>query len=108
MRRLQPDKIYNLAAQSFVGASWGQPHLTGSVTGLGATDMVEAVREECSQAHFCQASPSEMYGLVQHPVQSKKTPFYPRSPCAVAQMYAHWMTVKYRESFGLVSGWVAA
>lgn len=101
MRRLQPDEVYNLAAQSFVGASWDQPHLTGSVTGLGTTNMLEAVRLECPQARFYQASSSEMYGLVQHPVQSEKTPFYPRSPYAVAKMYAHWMTVNYRESFGL-------
>ena len=101
MRRLQPDEVYNLAAQSFVGASWDQPHLTGEVTGLGTTNMLEAVRLECPQARFYQASSSEMYGLVQHPVQSEKTPFYPRSPYAVAKMYAHWMTVNYRESFGL-------
>jgi GDPmannose 4,6-dehydratase len=101
MRRLQPDEVYNLAAQSFVGASWDQPHLTGSVTGLGTTNVLEAVRLESPQSRFYQASSSEMYGLVQHPVQSEKTPFYPRSPYAVAKMYAHWMTVNYRESFGL-------
>ena len=101
MRRLRPDEVYNLAAQSFVGASWDQPHLTGQVTGLGATNMLEAVRLECPEARFYQASSSEMYGLVQHPIQSEKTPFYPRSPYAVAKMYAHWMTVNYRESFGL-------
>ncbi len=101
MRRLQPDEVYNLAAQSFVGASWDQPNLTGQVTGIGTTNMLEAVRLESPQSRFYQASSSEMYGLVQHPVQSEKTPFYPRSPYAVAKMYAHWMTVNYRESFGL-------
>jgi GDPmannose 4,6-dehydratase len=101
MRRLQPDEVYNLAAQSFVGASWDQPNLTGQVTGMGTTNMLEAVRLESPQSRFYQASSSEMYGLVQHPVQSEKTPFYPRSPYAVAKMYAHWMTVNYRESFGL-------
>lgn len=101
VRRLQPDEVYNLAAQSFVGASWDQPHLTGAVTGLGATSLLEAVRLECPQTRFYQASSSEMYGLVQEPIQSETTPFYPRSPYAVAKMYAHWMTVNYRESFGL-------
>jgi GDPmannose 4,6-dehydratase len=101
MRRLQPDEVYNLAAQSFVGASWDQPHLTGAVTGLGATNMLEAVRLECPTARFYQASSSEMYGLVQEPIQSETTPFYPRSPYAVAKMYAHWMTVNYRESYGM-------
>lgn len=101
VRRLQPDEVYNLAAQSFVGASWDQPHLTGAVTGLGATSMLEAVRLECPQTRFYQASSSEMYGLVQEPIQSETTPFYPRSPYAVAKMYAHWMTVNYRESFGM-------
>ena len=101
MRRVQPDEIYNLAAQSFVGASWDQPHLTGSATGLGVTNMLEALRMECPQARFYQASSSEMYGLVQHPIQSETTPFYPRSPYAVAKLYGHWRTVNYRESFGL-------
>ncbi|MBU4434547.1 MAG: GDP-mannose 4,6-dehydratase [Alphaproteobacteria bacterium] len=101
VRRLQPDEVYNLAAQSFVGASWDQPHLTGAVTGLGATSLLEAVRLECPQTRFYQASSSEMYGLVQEPIQSETTPFYPRSPYAVAKMYAHWMTVNYRESFGM-------
>ncbi|MDI1365213.1 MAG: GDP-mannose 4,6-dehydratase [bacterium] len=101
VRRLQPDEVYNLAAQSFVGASWDQPHLTGAVTGLGTTSLLEAVRLECPQTRFYQASSSEMYGLVQEPIQSETTPFYPRSPYAVAKMYAHWMTVNYRESFGM-------
>ncbi|CEJ15193.1 GDP-mannose 4,6-dehydratase [bacterium YEK0313] len=98
---VQPDEIYNLAAQSFVKSSWQQPLLTGAVTGLGAGNMLEATRIACPKARYYQASSSEMYGLIQEPVQSEKTPFYPRSPYAVAKLYAHWMTVNYRESFGL-------
>jgi GDPmannose 4,6-dehydratase len=98
---IQPDEIYNLAAQSFVKSSWQQPLLTGTVTGLGAANMLEAVRICCPQARFYQASSSEMYGLIQEPIQSEKTPFYPRSPYAAAKLYAHWMTVNYRESFGM-------
>lgn len=101
MRDTKPDEVYNLAAQSFVHSSWQQPLLTGSVTGLGATNVLEAMRLECPQARFYQASSSEMYGLIQQPQQSETTPFYPRSPYAVAKLYAHWMTVNYRESFGL-------
>ena len=101
MRDTRPDEVYNLAAQSFVHSSWQQPLLTGSVTGLGATNVLEAMRLECPQARFYQASSSEMYGLIQQPQQSETTPFYPRSPYAVAKLYAHWMTVNYRESFGL-------
>ena len=101
MRDTKPDEIYNLAAQSFVHSSWQQPLLTGAVTGLGATNMLEATRLECPQARFYQASSSEMYGLIQQVQQSETTPFYPRSPYAVAKLYAHWMTVNYRESFGL-------
>lgn len=96
-----PDEVYNLAAQSFVAASWQQPLLTGQATGLGAANMLEAVRIARPQARFYQASSSEMYGLIQEKVQNEKTPFYPRSPYAVAKLYAHWMTVNYRESFGL-------
>ncbi|MDQ8699873.1 GDP-mannose 4,6-dehydratase [Hyphomicrobium sp. LHD-15] len=96
-----PDEVYNLAAQSFVKSSWQQPLLTGSVTGLGAANVLEAVRIARPQARFYQASSSEMYGLIQEPIQSETTPFYPRSPYAVAKLYAHWMTVNYRESFGL-------
>ena len=96
-----PDEVYNLAAQSFVAASWQQPLLTGAVTGLGAANVLEAVRITRPQARFYQASSSEMYGLIQEPVQSERTPFYPRSPYAAAKLYAHWMTVNYRESFGL-------
>ena len=101
MRDTRPDEVYNLAAQSFVHSSWQQPLLTGSVTGLGATNVLEAMRLESPQARFYQASSSEMYGLIQQPQQSETTPFYPRSPYAVAKLYAHWMTVNYRESFGL-------
>ena len=84
MRDTRPDEVYNLAAQSFVHSSWQQPLLTGSVTGLGATNVLEAMRLECPQARFYQASSSEMYGLIQQPQQSETTPFYPRSPYAVA------------------------
>lgn len=100
-RDVKPDEVYNLAAQSFVKSSWQQPILTGMVTGMGAVHMLEAVRLEVPHARFYQASSSEMYGLIQEPVQSEKTPFYPRSPYAAAKLYAHWMTVNYRESFGL-------
>ena len=101
VREVQPDEVYNLAAQSFVKTSWQQPLLTGSITGLGCANMLEAVRLEKPDAHFYQASSSEMYGLIQEPKQSETTPFYPRSPYAAAKLYAHWMTVNYRESFGL-------
>lgn len=96
-----PSEVYNLAAQSFVKSSWQQPLLTGTVTGLGVANMLEAVRIACPAARFYQASSSEMFGLAQEPVQSEKTPFYPRSPYAAAKLYGHWMTVNYRESFGL-------
>ncbi|KXU99843.1 MAG: GDP-mannose 4,6-dehydratase [Gluconobacter potus] len=98
---VKPDEIYNLAAQSFVAASWQQPLLTGNVTGMGTVNMLEAARIVKSDARFYQASSSEMYGLIQEPVQNEKTPFYPRSPYAAAKLYAHWMTVNYRESFGM-------
>lgn len=101
VQQVKPDEVYNLAAQSFVKTSWDQPLLTGQVTGLGAGNMLEAVRIAAPGARFYQASSSEMYGLIQQPVQSESTPFYPRSPYAVAKLYAHWMTVNYRESFGL-------
>lgn len=98
---VKPDEVYNLAAQSFVKASWQQPLLTGSVTGLGAGNILEAVRLISPGSRFYQASSSEMYGLIQEEMQSETTPFYPRSPYAVAKLYAHWMTTNYRESFGL-------
>jgi GDPmannose 4,6-dehydratase len=96
-----PDEIYNLAAQSFVATSWHQPLLTGTVTGMGALYMLEALRTVLPSARFYQASSSEMFGKAQEPRQSERTPFYPRSPYAVAKLFAHWMTINYRESFGL-------
>src|SRR3954470_1677334 len=101
LREVKPDEIYNLGAQSFVKTSWAQPLLTGQVTALGTDVMLEAVRLEAPEARFYQASSSEMYGLIQEPVQSETTPFYPRSPYAVSKLYGHWMTVNYRGSFGL-------
>lgn len=101
MQAVMPDEIYNLAAQSFVHSSWQQPIFTGSVTGIGVATMLESVRLVCPEARFYQASSSEMFGLVQAPTQSETTPFYPRSPYAVAKVYGHWMTINYRESFGL-------
>jgi GDPmannose 4,6-dehydratase len=101
MTDVKPDEVYNLAAQSFVRSSWQQPILTGQVTGIGVANMLEAVRLIRPGARFYQASSSEMYGMVQEPVQSEETPFYPRSPYAVAKLYGHWLTVNYRESFGL-------
>ena len=101
LRDIKPDEVYNLAAQSFVAASWQQPILTGTVTALGAGNVLEAVRLIRPEAKFYQASSSEMFGLIQEPRQSERTPFYPRSPYGVAKLYAHWMTVNYRESFGL-------
>jgi GDPmannose 4,6-dehydratase len=101
LAEVRPAEVYNLAAQSFVKSSWQQPLLTGNVTGLGAANMLEAVRIAWPEARFYQASSSEMFGLVQEPVQSERTPFYPRSPYAAAKVYAHWMTVNYRESFDL-------
>ncbi|UZE48116.1 GDP-mannose 4,6-dehydratase [Rhodopseudomonas sp. P2A-2r] len=98
---VRPSEVYNLAAQSFVKSSWQQPLLTGHVTGLAAANMLEAVRIICPEARFYQASSSEMYGLIQEPIQSETTSFYPRSPYAAAKLYAHWMTVNYRESFGM-------
>jgi GDPmannose 4,6-dehydratase len=101
MQDVQPDEVYNLGAQSFVKSSWNQPLLTGQVTAMGANNMLEAVRIAAPKARFYQASSSEMYGLIQQPVQNETTPFYPRSPYAVSKLFAHWTTVNYRESFGL-------
>ena len=101
MQDHKPDEVYNLAAQSFVAASWQQPLLTGTVTALGVGNMLEALRIARPEARFYQASSSEMFGLIQEPMQSERTPFYPRSPYGVAKLYGHWMTVNYRESFGL-------
>lgn len=95
------DEIYNLAAQSFVGTSWQQPVLTAQVSGVGAVNVLEAVRLVNPKAHFYQASTSEMFGLIQAEQQDETTPFYPRSPYGVAKLMAHWATVNYRESHGL-------
>jgi GDPmannose 4,6-dehydratase len=94
-------EIYNLAALSFVGTSWSQPLLTGAVTGLGAVTLLEAMRIANPKARFYQASTSEMFGQIREPIQSETTPFYPRSPYGCAKLYAHWMTINHRESFGL-------
>ncbi len=101
VHEIQPDEVYNLAAQSFVAASWSQPVLTGEITALGATRMLEAVRLAQPNARFYQASSSEMFGNVQEWPQNENTPFYPSSPYAVAKVYAHYITVNYRESHGL-------
>jgi GDPmannose 4,6-dehydratase len=102
----EPDEIYNLAAQSFVQTSWNQPVLTGEFTALGVTRMLEAMRKAAPKARFYQASSSEQFGKVVETPQTEETPFYPRSPYGVAKVYGHWITVNYRESFGLfaVSG----
>lgn len=101
-----PDEIYNLAAQSFVATSWSQPVLTGEFTALGATRMLEAVRQVKPKTKFYQASSSEMFGKVVETPQTEKTPFHPRSPYGVAKVYGHWITINYRESYDLfaVSG----
>lgn len=101
MEKSKACEVYNLGAQSFVGTSWEQPVLTAQVTGVGALNVLEAVRIVNPQARYYQASTSEMFGLIQEPMQSESTPFYPRSPYGVAKLYAHWMTVNYRESFNL-------
>jgi GDPmannose 4,6-dehydratase len=101
LRAAQPDEIYNLAAMSFVAASWVQPTLTSEFTGTGVTRMLEAMREVCPEARFYQASSSEMFGKVLEVPQTETTPFYPRSPYGVAKCYGHFITVNYRESYGL-------
>src|SRR6266481_7491303 len=101
LRASRPDEIYNLAAMSFVAASWVQPTLTAEFTGVGVTRMLEAMREVCPEARFYQASSSEMFGKVLEVPQTETTPFYPRSPYGVAKVYGHWITVNYRESYGL-------
>lgn len=101
LNEIQPDEIYNLAAQSFVQTSWEEPILTGDYTALGVTRMLEAMRLCCPQAKFYQASSSEMFGKVLETPQSEKTPFYPRSPYGVAKAYGHFITVNYRESYNL-------
>lgn len=106
LKEIQPDEVYNLAAQSFVKASWEQPVLTGEFTAIGVTRVLEAVKLACPEARFYQASSSEMFGKVQEVPQTETTPFYPRSPYGVAKVYGHWITVNYRESFNMyaVSG----
>lgn len=106
LKQARPDEVYNLAAQSFVGESWKQPVFTGEVTGLGTTRMLEAIRQVNPKIKFYQASSSEMFGAVKEAPQNEKTHFYPRSPYGVAKLYAHWITVNYRESYGMfaVSG----
>src|SRR5580692_9956783 len=101
LRASQPTEIYNLAAMSFVAASWVQPTLTAEFSGVGVTRLLEAMRETCPEARFYQASSSEMFGMVREVPQTEKTPFYPRSPYGVAKCYGHFITVNYRESYGL-------
>src|SRR5688572_5769218 len=101
VEKSQPDEVYNLAAQSFVGSSWDQPEFTGDVDALGVTRLLEAVRIVCPTSRFYQASTSEMYGQVQKEKQDEDTAFYPRSPYGVAKLYGHWITKNYRESFAL-------
>jgi GDPmannose 4,6-dehydratase len=101
LREQRPSEVYNLAAQSFVQTSWGQPVLTGEVTALGVTRMLDAIRLTNPEIRFYQASSSEMFGKVREVPQSETTPFYPRSPYGVAKVYGHWITVNYRESYGL-------
>lgn len=95
----KPDEVYNLAAQSFVGTSWEQPVLTANITGIGTVNILEAIRLTNPRIRFYQASTSEMFGLVQEEIQTEKTPFHPRSPYGAAKLYAHWMTINYRESY---------
>ncbi len=101
VKKVQPDEIYNLAAQSFVGVSFDQPSTTAQITGLGALNLLEAIRLVNTKIRFYQASTSEMFGKVQAIPQIESTPFYPRSPYGVAKLYAHWMTVNYRESYNI-------
>jgi GDPmannose 4,6-dehydratase len=101
MRISNPDEVYNLAGQTFVGTSWDQPILTGQVTAIGVTNMLEAVRIVKPEARFYQASSSEMFGKVVESPQKETTPFYPRSPYGVAKVYGHWITVNYRESYNM-------
>ena len=101
LQRSNPNEVYNLAAQSFVSASWDQPILTGDITALGVTRLLEAIRNFNSSIRFYQASSSEMFGKVQETPQTEKTPFYPRSPYGVAKLYGHWISVNYRESYNM-------
>jgi GDPmannose 4,6-dehydratase len=99
IKKSDPDEIYNLAAQSFVAASWNQPYLTGIVTGLAVTNILEAIRKTSPRARFYQASTSELFGLNAETMQNENSLFHPRSPYGVAKLYAHWMTINYRESY---------
>ena len=101
LRDHQPDEIYNLAAQSFVQTSFGQPVLTGEITALGVTRLLDAIRMVSPEAKFYQASSSEMFGKVAQSPQDESTPFHPRSPYGVAKVYGHWITVNYRESYDM-------
>lgn len=101
MRESKADEVYNLAAQSFVGSSWEQPVFTAETNGIGAVNMLEAIRAVNPDARFYQASTSEMFGLVQEIPQKETTPFYPRSPYGVGKLYGHWITKNYRESYGM-------
>ncbi len=101
MQHAQPHEIYNLGAQSFVPASWEQPLLTGEITALGVARILEAIRSTDPSTRFYQASTSELFGKVQESPQSERTPFYPRSPYGVSKLYAHWITINYRESYDL-------
>jgi GDPmannose 4,6-dehydratase len=101
IQKIEPDEVYNLAAQSFVGVSFDQPSTTAQITGIGALNLLEAIRLVNPKIRFYQASTSEMFGKVQAIPQTEDTPFYPRSPYGVAKLYAHWMTVNYRESYNI-------
>src|SRR5690349_18088295 len=101
IREAAPDEVYNLAAQSFVGVSFNQPEATAQITGMGALHLLEAIRLVDPKIRFYQASTSEMFGKVQAIPQDESTPFYPRSPYGVAKLFAHWMTINYRESYGI-------
>ncbi len=101
LREQRPSEVYNLAAQSFVQTSWGQPVLTGETTALGVTRLLDAIRFVDPEIRYYQASSSEMFGKVREVPQNEATPFYPRSPYGVAKVYGHWITVNYRESYGL-------
>ena len=101
MEKSQAEEVYNLGAQSFVGTSWDQPILTAEVSGTSVVKMLEAIRIANPKTRFYQASTSEMFGQIQEALQSERTPFHPRSPYGVAKLYGHWITVNYRESFGL-------
>ena len=101
LKKAKPDEVYNLAAQSFVGDSWPQPVYTGEVTGLGVTRILEAVRQVNPKIKFYHASSSEMFGGSKESPQNEKTHFYPRSPYGVAKLYGHWITINYRESYGM-------